>query len=492
MDSKNCFDTKLPFEETVTIPETTVILHKAPHLSYFTGRLCDFVPPESFFRHLSYPILNDDYVLANIVLKNSSARDSVLTEEELSCLTVSSRRMSSFNQGRNTVAAAVSKTLNEKTKHLDLAESNASFHAFLKSGYRSKLFFDPSKVRACILTTGGLCPGLNAVIASMTKTLLSLYSVESVFAVRGGFSGFSEDFQKLSLETVEGLANQGGTSIGTSRGGFDETKIVGRLLEEKIDMLFVIGGDGTHRAAFKLFQRVTAQKLPITVVCLPKSIDNDLAIIDHTFGFYSAVEEARRAVDSIITEARSQVNCVGMVKVMGREAGHIAAAVTVCAGDVDICLLPEVETNLQEFVAKTRSALQKKKRCVIVFAEGIDKKLMDVVEQTDAGGNRKLLEVEKVLIQALKDGLRDVKFNIKFNDPKYMIRSVRANASDSVYCSVLGQNAVHGAMAGFTGFTSASVNRRMCMIPIKMIVESSPVTLDVNGKDIERLMNSMN
>lgn len=229
---------------------------------------------------------------------------------------------------------------------------NDKSEAFVRSGPRSTSHFQPSKVRAAIVTCGGLCPGLNNVVRELVRALFHLYGVESVTGIRGGWNGFlgSKDFPPIPLTcaSVADCHHQGGTILGTSRGGFDEDSIISFLTSNGINQLYVIGGDGTHRGADKLAQACIERKLNIAVVGIPKTIDNDVDLIDRSFGFTTSVEAAQQAILSAKTEAKCNMpNGVGIVKLMGRSAGFIAVHAVMASGDVDLCLVPEVDIELE-------------------------------------------------------------------------------------------------------------------------------------------------
>ena len=369
----------------------------------------------------------------------------------------------------------------------------------MKFGYRSKIYFDPKETTAAIVTCGGLCPGLNSAIHSLVKTCLTVYKIKSVKGVVGGYGGFKDPFKELTLCDIKGINAKGWSILKTNRGGFDIEGILGRLKKENVNVLFVIGGDGTHRAANKLFDAAVEKGMKLAIACLPKSIDNDIGLIDNTFGFNTAIEEAKKAIDSVVIEADSQPNCVGLVKIMGREAGFIASSASISSGEVDICLIPEVKFNLKEFGNKVRRYIEKKGKCVVVMSEGCYKSLEGVEslldekdKKYDKGGNLVLPDIEKFVLKEIKGNLEGMDYTFKFNNPKYMIRLVGANSFDIEYVNNCAQNAVHGAMAGFSGFTSASINRRMVMIPLILIDKCSPAQIDSEGKEIESLYNSLN
>ncbi len=260
-----------------------------------------------------------------------------------------------------------------------------------------------------------------------------------------------------------------------------------------------IGGDGTHRGAEKIAHGCIRRHLNIAVVGIPKTIDNDVDLIDKSFGFTTSVEAAQAAIVSAKTEAKCNMpNGIGIVKLMGRSSGFIAAHATLASGDVDLCLVPEVEIVLEDredqegilsFIARR---IREQGHAVIVVAEGAGEELIGKSVEKDAGGNRKLPQIGDFLKAKISQYFKSIstEITIKYIDPSYMIRSVPANASDAMLWMLLGQNAVHGAMAGFTGFTVGLVNNRIVYIPISRIVATSPRFMDPNGRTWERVLAS--
>jgi hypothetical protein len=202
--------------------------------------------------------------------------------------------------------------------------------AFLRAGPRKELHFNPKTVNAAIVTCGGLCPGLNNVIREITRSLFYLYGIEGkCYGIVGGYAGFYDPKTppiELTPATVRHIHNQGGTILGSSRGGFDIDKIVDFIKKKNIRQLYVIGGDGTHRGAFKIHETCMELGLHVAVAGIPKTIDNDVDYIDRSFGFITSVEEAQSAIRAAKTEAMCNLpNGVGIVKLMGRSSGYIAA-----------------------------------------------------------------------------------------------------------------------------------------------------------------------
>jgi len=341
-------------------------------------------------------------------------------------------------------------------------------------------------VNAAIVTCGGLCPGMNNVIRTLVHTLYNLYSVQQVWGVTGGWNGFhlnNPDFEPVLLtnELVHDIHHQGGSFLSTSRGGLDIDKTVEFLQSKNICQLYIIGGDGTHRAAYKVHEACMARKLNVAVAGIPKTIDNDIAFTDRTFGFQSAVEAAQEAIRTGFVEAKCTLpNGIAVIKLMGRSAGFLAAYAALGSGVVDAVLVPEVPIVLDGpngLLPFIHARVRKKKYAVVVVAEGAGEELLGETAEKEAGsGNKKLPAIAEWIRDRILEYFTSQgdQARMKFIDPSYLVRSVPANASDSLYCSELAENAVHGAMSGFTGFSVGLVNNKVVYIPIPQLVESSP------------------
>ncbi|EEF45836.1 ATP-dependent 6-phosphofructokinase 6 [Ricinus communis] len=353
---------------------------------------------------------------------------------------------------------------------------------FRRAGPRQKVYFKSDEVHACIVTCGGLCPGLNTVIREIVCGLHHMYGVTKVLGIDGGYRGFySKNTVALTPKVVNDIHKRGGTILGTSRGGHDKSKIVDSIQDRGINQVYIIGGDGTQKGAAVIYEEIQRRGLKVAVAGIPKTIDNDIPVIDKSFGFDSAVEEAQRAINAAHVEAESTENGIGVVKLMGRYSGFIAMYATLASRDVDCCLIPESpfylegQGGLLEFIGKR---LKENGHMVIVIAEGAGQDLvsksLQSMNQQDASGNKLLQDVGLWISQRIKDHFaREHRMNItlKYIDPTYMIRAIPSNASDNVYCTLLAHSAVHGAMAGYTGFTVGPVNGRHAYIPFNRITE---------------------
>jgi 6-phosphofructokinase 1 len=321
------------------------------------------------------------------------------------------------------------------------------------------------------------------VIREIVSGLWYQYGVREIYGIDGGYRGFyARNTIALNPKVVSDIHKKGGTVLGTSRGGHDTMRIVDSIENRGINQVYIIGGDGTHKGAKAIHEEIIKRGLKVVVAGIPKTIDNDIDIIDKSFGFDTAVEEAQRAINAAHVEAESTHNGVGVVKLMGRYSGYIAMYATLASRDVDCCLIPEVpfflegEDGLYEFVYRR---LRDNGHMVLVVAEGSGQELIaeslgPLDKLSDASGNRLLLDVGLWLCQKLKEHFPKVyndPITLKYIDPTYMIRAVPSIASDNVYCTLLAHSAIHGAMAGFCGFTVGPVNNRHCYIPISRAVE---------------------
>jgi 6-phosphofructokinase 1 len=361
---------------------------------------------------------------------------------------------------------------------------------FERAGPRQKLFFDPARTRAAIVTCGGLCPGLNNVIRSVTRELRRSYGVTSMLGIRGGYRGLDPSRSKAPIELteniVEDIHKEGGTMLGTSRGPVDMTIAVEFLISQKIDILFTVGGDGTQRGGNALFEEARKHGHALSVVGIPKTIDNDVRYVTRTFGYGTAVDEAVRVIDSAHTEARSVDNGVAVVKLMGRHAGFIAAAATVASQDVNFCLIPESPFALEGdggLLAALERRLEKKNHAVVVVAEGAGQEHLGASGEKDASGNTKLQDIGLFLKEKFTAHFqaRGIEMTLRYFDPSYQIRGRPANTEDGLLCDRMGRHAVHAAMAGKTGLVISYLNSQFVHVPIDLIA-SGGKRVDLDGE----------
>jgi 6-phosphofructokinase 1 len=351
---------------------------------------------------------------------------------------------------------------------------------FEPAGPRREIFFDPPKMRVGIVTCGGLCPGVNNVIRGLVMELTFHYGVQRIYGFKNGYQGFipryGHDVVDLTPEMVSDINEDGGTILGTSRGGQDPREIVDCLERMNISALFVIGGDGTLRGAMQIAAAATDRGARIAVVGIPKTIDNDIPYIDQSFGFQTAFGEATKSIRSAHVEAKASPNGVGLVKLMGRHSGFIACYASLAEPDANYVLIPEVPCVLdgpRGLLEHLLDRVRTRGHAVIVAAEGAGQDLMAGVEPgVDASGNRKLNDIGLLLRSRITEhfAAAGVEINLKYIDPSYAIRSVEANPYDSVYCLRLAQNAVHAALAGRTAMVVGRWHGRFVHIPMALAV----------------------
>jgi 6-phosphofructokinase 1 len=353
--------------------------------------------------------------------------------------------------------------------------------AFGLAGPRSEIFFDPPTLACGVVTCGGLCPGVNDVIRSIVHTLVFGYGVPRILGFRYGYAGLAAKSchtpLELTLDAVNDIHEYGGTILGSSRGPQDVKGMVDTLQKHNVSILFTIGGDGTLRGASALSKEIARRKLPIGIIGVPKTIDNDLGWTERSFGFATAVEEATRSIDAAHTEARGAWNGIGLVKLMGRHSGFIAAHASLANPDVNFCLVPEVPFTLGGkggFLEILAQRLARRHHAVIVVAEGAGQELLQDPAnlERDASGNLRLKDIGVFLRDEITRFLtsQGFEFSIKYIDPSYLIRSLPANAVDSEFCLILGQHAVHAGMAGYTDMVIGDWNHHYTHVPIALAV----------------------
>ena len=349
-----------------------------------------------------------------------------------------------------------------------------------KAGPRQRIYFSPSHVHAAIVTCGGLCPGINDVIRAITRCLWYRYGVRRITGIRFGYQGFLPDenlpVMELNPDVVDDIHKIGGSVLGSGRGGGKRTSdLVDTMERLNLNMLFTIGGDGTQKGALAIAGEVERRGLKIAVVGVPKTIDNDLAFIQRSFGFETAVAEATAAVAAAHSEAHSAINGIGLVRLMGRDSGFIAAHTALASHDANFVLVPEVPFDLDGpngFYHALQKRLERRNHAVAIVAEGAGQEYLQAGAGTDASGNRKLGDIGVFLRDEIDAHFKKlgVPVNLKYIDPSYMIRSAVAVPTDSLYCSRLGNNAAHAAMAGKTRIVISEVNNVFVHLPIDMAV----------------------
>jgi 6-phosphofructokinase 1 len=357
----------------------------------------------------------------------------------------------------------------------------SSSTSFEMAGPREIIYFDPSKVHAAIVTCGGLCPGINDVIRSVVMELWYWYGVKKISGIRYGYRGFLPEYGHDCLELTPALVSDihihGGTFLGSSRGGDDTQGIVDAMERMNINMLFTIGGDGTQKGALAIHTELKKRGLKVAVVGIPKTIDNDISFVSKTFGLETAYSMAVQAMHAAHTEAFNAYNGIGLVKLMGRDSGFIAANAALASQHANFVLIPEVRFDLDGsngFLEHLSKRLEQRHHAMVCVAEGAGRQLFDEdpsLMKRDASGNIKPPDIGVFLSDKIKAYMKDIgmESTLKYIDPSYLIRSAPAIPSDSIYCAILGQNAVHAAMAGKTGIVIGLWNGYYTHVPIEAV-----------------------
>jgi len=345
--------------------------------------------------------------------------------------------------------------------------------AFLQAGPRQHLAFDPASTTLGIVTCGGLCPGLNDVIRAVTRTALRRYGLKRVLGFRFGYSGLVSHQGpppiELSLDDVAVVHRRGGSMLGVSRGHQEPSDMVDGLVAHGVDSLIAIGGDGTLRGVHAICEEIARRDLRITVVGVPKTIDNDIGWVQRSFGLDTAVAVASEALTVASTEARSAWGGVGLVRLMGRESGFITAFASLASGVVDFCLIPESRFEIDGeggLLEALEVKLRTRHAAVIAVAEGAGRDILGV-ERIDGSGNEIPHDVGLHLRDRIRKEMseRGIAVDVKYIDPSYTVRGVPASANDSVFCARLGQHAVHAAMSGFSDVLIGHWNEHFTLVP---------------------------
>ncbi len=363
--------------------------------------------------------------------------------------------------------------------------------SFEEAGPHRMIFHDPAWSRAAILTAGGLCPGLNHVIKGLVEILSLDYGIQTIYGIRYGYRGLVPEFEltpmMLDNDVVDTIHTLGGTILGSSRGQQDTAKIVDTLMRMNINILFCIGGDGSLRAARDIAAECKARRALISVVGVPKTIDNDLNFVGRSFGFETAVSATSPVIQAAHMEAKGTVNGIGLVKLMGRDSGFITAYAAVANPVVNFCLIPEQPFALEGehgLLAALERRIAVKHHAVILVAEGAGQELIKgEAERRDASGNILKKDIGEFLKMKIEGHFKSigVESSVKYFDPSYSIRSIPAAGADAIRCYMLARAAVHAAMSGRTGCVVGDINRSetYTLVPIELaVVERQKLSLD--------------
>ena len=363
---------------------------------------------------------------------------------------------------------------------LEEASSEQLLIPFEEAGPRDTVYFDPPKTKCALVTCGGLCPGLNDVIRAIVMEAHHHYNVVSTIGIRYGLQGFipryGHDIMELTPENVTAIHEFGGTVLSSSRGPQCPDEIVDALERMNINILFMIGGDGTMQAARVINQCIRKRNLKISIIGIPKTIDNDIHFVPKSFGFDSAVAKATEAIRCAHVEAQGAPYGIGIVKLMGRESGFIAAEAALALKEVNFVLIPEQSFELRGengFLQALEQRLVSRKHAVVVVAEGAGQNMCNMSRKKDASGNPVLGDICDVLRTEIKKHFKkqELPITLKYIDPSYIIRSIPANAHDRVYCGFLGQHAVHAGMAGKTGMVVTRLQDRYVYLPLNLVTQ---------------------
>ena len=363
--------------------------------------------------------------------------------------------------------------------------------SFEKAGPRENIYFEPAKTKVGIVTCGGLCPGLNNVIRSLVNELYYRYGISRILGIQYGYEGLISSYNHPVIELTPTMVSSihliGGTLLGSSRGDQDVAKMVDTLEILNINVLFCIGGDGTLRGAHAIHKEIEKRKLKISVGGIPKTIDNDIDLIQKSFGFETAFSIANDIIRNAHNEAYGAFNGIALVKLMGRDSGFIAANAALAIQEVNFVLIPEFTFDLygpRGFLNVLKKRLEERHHAVIVVAEGAGQDFFDCSgSNKDVSGNVKYNDIGIYLKDKISEEFKNKGFthSIKYIDPSYIIRSAPANANDSKFCNLLAQNAVHAALAGKTDFVTGFWNNQFTLMPIEMVVAKRK-KIDVEGE----------
>jgi 6-phosphofructokinase 1 len=372
-----------------------------------------------------------------------------------------------------------------KNEYDEFKKQGILLPTFEKAGPRKNLYFEPGETISAIVTCGGLCPGLNAVIRAIVLMNNNRYNNKITYGIKYGYQGFVKKYDhevlNLTPEDVETIHKSGGTVLGSSRGVQSISEIVDRLVELRVDILYTIGGDGTLRGAHEIYKEITKRNLKISVIGIPKTIDNDIAFIDKSFGTETAFSKACDSVNAAYIEAKGAFNGVGLVNVMGRYSGFIAANTTLATNLVDFTLIPEIPFELdgpKGFFEALKNHLLKYHKSVVLVAEGAGQRLFENEPvRYDASGNKELGNIGTLLKEKMKEYFNNLNIaaKVRYIDPSYIIRSTPPTPNDSIFCLQLAQNAVHAGMCGKTNTVIGYHNGEFIHIPMEIATSKRKV-----------------
>jgi 6-phosphofructokinase 1 len=347
------------------------------------------------------------------------------------------------------------------------------------AGPRREIFFNPPQTCIAIVTCGGLCPGINDVIRAIVMQAYYAYGVRQILGIQYGYEGLDPAFGhkpvELTPDKVMNITSFGGSILGSSRGKRDIKVMVNRLEALGVNILFVIGGDGSQRGAQAIYEETRQRGSRMAIVGVPKTIDNDIMFMDRSFGYQTAFAAAFHAVAAAHTEARGARNGVGLVKLMGRDSGFIACSAALATGEANAVLIPEVPFALDGptgLLSLIEQRIAGRGHAVVITAEGAGQDLIsDAQHSTDASGNKLHADIGLFLKERITEHFREkkIELNLKYIDPSYLIRSVPAAPEDRIFCLNLGRHAVHAGMAGKTGMVIARWHQSYVHLPMSLV-----------------------
>lgn len=373
-----------------------------------------------------------------------------------------------------------------------LKNENNKIPAFEKGGPREKLYFKPGKTVSAVVTCGGLCPGLNSVIRAIVMMNYYRYEKQITYGIKYGYAGLvkelGHEIDVLTVDDVSDIHTKGGTILGSSRGNQDAKEMVDRLEELGVNVLYTVGGDGTQKGALMLMKEIEKRGLDISVIGIPKTIDNDINFIQRSFGVETAFSEACESIHSAHTEADGAYNGIGLVKLMGRESGFVAANAVLATGEANFCLIPEVDFDLEGekgLLNQIEQRLLRRNHVVIVVAEGAGQDFVNDPAnlQYDASGNVKLGDIGLFMKDKINEYFkkRGINVSTRYIDPSYNIRSCAPTPNDSIFCFQLAQMAVHAGMSGRTGMVVGYNHGQFIHLPME-VATSKRKKIDVQGQ----------
>lgn len=425
--------------------------------------------------------------------------------------------------------ATASKNITGDTELIEIMHANnKSVPFFCEAGPRRSLSFDPKSVKAAILTAGGIAPGLHSVIHAIVQRHRKVYKMNKdeggkLYGIPDGFLGFcrnGQHFEELTPDITAEWLSLGGSQLGSVRHFGNREKhpdttrrelaeqVATRLRQEEIDILYVLGGDGSMRVAHEVAKLVKDK----SIACVPKTMDNDVLWVSESFGFATAVEEATRVINTLHREAES-TRRICIIELFGAESGFVAANASMASGQVDLVLIPEVfrcliedkKKQTPEYVPnacklywddciehiRTRILeYRKNPHAVIVMAEGVS----TIFQSEKISMNNGMHPPDSALLQ-LKTSLRKVcrtvhgEETLVFeNQPRHNIRAVPANAHDQIYCERLGALAVDNALAGYTDFMVSQWMTEYVLVPLELAT-SGQKTIPLEGVFWKQVMN---